>query len=345
MNLKSTLRANWIDLLKAIASQVIVFHHFFIYGPISRGLAELYPSLASAIYAYGSYAVQVFLVLGGYLAIQSLPQTLNRLGLLKTIINRYLRLVPPYFVALAITMFMAYITRQWMNEDYVGLTETWPQVLSHLFLLHGFFGHDSISAGVWYVAIDWQLYVFTAIFLYCIPKKSLFLVGYSILLIASLLFLNRNSAYENYFIYFIGSYGLGVLAYLASQDEIESKNSRLVLIISFFIISIAFFDQVWVRNLLAMLISIFLYWKGRKFQVLKNETLNRMICWLSERSYSLFLIHFSLVLMMNTIIVAKGLETEVNFSWVLFLGWALSMLASHFLYTKIEYFFRGFQLR
>jgi hypothetical protein len=48
---------------------------------------------------------------------------------------------------------------------------------------------------------------------------------------------------------------------------------------------------------------------------------------------------------MNTILVAKGLETAVNSLWALFVGWALSMIASHFLYTKIEYFFRRFQLR
>jgi peptidoglycan/LPS O-acetylase OafA/YrhL len=345
MDLKVTTQANWIDLLKALAAQVIVFHHFFIYGPISRGLAELFPSFAGAMFGYGSYAVQIFLVLGGYLAIQSLPKTLRNLGLLKTLLNRYLRLVPPYIVALVITMFFAYITRHWMNEEYVGLTETWPQILSHLFLLHGFLGHDSISAGVWYVAIDWQLYAFTAILLFLIKRKILFLLIFSTLVLTSLLFFNRDPAFENYFIYFIGAYGLGVLANLASQDHQEVKLSRAILFGFVLVVLLAFFHQIWFRNLLAVIISLFLYLKGSDLLNCMSDEFNRLIRWLSERSYCLFLIHFAFVLMMNTIVVAKDLESPIHSIWALLVGWGLSVIASHFLYTKIESTFRKFQLK
>lgn len=345
MDSKITTQANWIDLLKALAAQVIVFHHFFIYGPISRGLAELYPALAEVIFGYGSYAVQIFLVLGGYLAIQSLPKALRNLGLLKTLINRYLRLVPPYIVALVITMFFAYITRHWMNEEYVGLTETWPQILSHLFLLHGLLGYDSISAGVWYVAIDWQLYAFTAVLLFLIRRKIYFLLIFSVLVLTSLLFLNRDPAFENYFIYFIGAYGLGVLANLASQEHDEVKLSKAILFGFVLVILLSFFHQIWLRNLLAVIVSLFLYFKGTKSLNCSNALFNGFIRWFSERSYCLFLIHFAFVLMMNTIVVAKDLESPVHSIWALCVGWCLSVIASHFLYTQIENSFRKFQLK
>jgi hypothetical protein len=42
----------------------------------------------------------------------------------------------------------------------MGQPETLWQILSHLILMQQILGFDSISSGVWYVAIDWQLYIF-----------------------------------------------------------------------------------------------------------------------------------------------------------------------------------------
>ena len=61
-----------IDALKVIASQLIVLHHFSAYGPLSDALSEASPRVATWLYDYARMAVQVFLVLGGYLAVRSL---------------------------------------------------------------------------------------------------------------------------------------------------------------------------------------------------------------------------------------------------------------------------------
>jgi peptidoglycan/LPS O-acetylase OafA/YrhL len=120
--------------------------------------------------------------------------------------------------------------------------------------------------------------------------------------------------------------------------------SRAILFGFVLVVLLAFFHQIWLRNLLAVIISLFLYLKGREQLLCTNIRFNVLIRWLSERSYSLFLIHFAFVLMMNTIVVAKDLETPLHAVWALFVGWGLSMLASHFLYKKIEISFRKFQV-
>ena len=61
-----------IDTLKALASQSIVLHHLAIYGPMPLIAAPLAPGLVQWLDVYGRYAVQVFLVMGGYLAAGSL---------------------------------------------------------------------------------------------------------------------------------------------------------------------------------------------------------------------------------------------------------------------------------
>lgn len=56
-----------VDALKAIASQLIVLHHLAFYGPMSDVAFPLAPSAISWLSEYGRMAVQVFLVIGGFL--------------------------------------------------------------------------------------------------------------------------------------------------------------------------------------------------------------------------------------------------------------------------------------
>ncbi|WP_197713925.1 hypothetical protein [Polynucleobacter necessarius] len=86
----------------------------------------------------------------------------------------------------------------------------------------------------------------------------------SILAVSSLLFFNRFGEYEAYFIYFIGSYGLGVLAYLVSrfQDIGVQRLAKAALILIGLIIAAAAFQQIWLRNFLAWFIALTLFFVG-----------------------------------------------------------------------------------
>ena len=66
-----------IDLGKALASQLIVWHHLAAYGPVADTLHAAWPAWMDWLYDYGRMAVQVFLVLGGYLALPGLLHTLH----------------------------------------------------------------------------------------------------------------------------------------------------------------------------------------------------------------------------------------------------------------------------
>ena len=62
----------WIDWGKAIASQLIVWHHLAHYGPLAPRVAAVWPDLMGWLDGRALYAVQAFLVMGGYLAARSL---------------------------------------------------------------------------------------------------------------------------------------------------------------------------------------------------------------------------------------------------------------------------------
>ncbi len=337
-----------VDFLKVFAALLIILHHLSSYGQIAQDARTVLPVIMTWLFEYGRYAVQIFLVMAGYLAAQSLSRYANvkfsAQRLLKAILNRYLRLFAPYIAALIFTIACAYIARFWVSDEFVGESETLSQFLAHLFFIQGILGLDSISAGAWYIAIDWQLYSVLAILLISFPRYQAVIWVISVLAVSSLLFFNRSGLYEAYFIYFIGSYGLGVLAYLAKGFDNPSVNrlAKLALLLIGLIITISSFQQIWLRNFLAWFIAITLLYWGNKAYPSKEEgsqSLLNAIAWGSQRSYCAFLIHFALILLANTLYIATGMHAHESGALAIVLMFgvvACSVIAANYLYRWIE---------
>lgn len=341
-----------IDLLKVFAALVIILHHLSSYGQIAEDARTFLPGAMNFLFEYGRYAVQIFLVMAGYLATQSLTRfanaKFNSQNLLRVIINRYLRLFAPYLAALIFTMVCAWIARFWVNDEFVGEQETMGQFLAHLFFLQGILGLDSISAGVWYVAIDWQLYSVLAVLLITFSSYQALIWFISIIATCSLLYFNRSNQYEAYFIYFIGSYSLGVLAYLAKNfaDKKIQGLAKLALIAIGVMILVSTLQQVWLRNFLAWFVAIaLLLWGNSTYPAIRSAARGfkastlRAIAWASPRSYCAFLIHFAFILLANTIYIASGMHAHESglIAIGLMLGVVLcSLVAASYMYRWVE---------
>ena len=172
--MRSEPRHALIDALKAIISQIIVLHHLAFYGPMSDYAAPLAPELFAWLSQYARIAVQTFLVVGGFLAAQSLARdgTLVTRPLGQLLGKRFLKLVPPYLAALALALVGAAIARQLMVHDSIPEAPSLGQLLTHLVLLHGHFGFDGLSAGVWYIGIDFQLYALLCLTLWLAARAE-----------------------------------------------------------------------------------------------------------------------------------------------------------------------------
>jgi peptidoglycan/LPS O-acetylase OafA/YrhL len=340
-----------IDVLKVLAAQIIVLHHCVSYGELASAAKELLPSVSTFIFDYGRYAVQVFLVIAGYLAAQSVGKLMaighahaNGFGtrlVLQLAIRRYLRLVGPFVIALLVTMACASLARQWSADEYIGQPETIAQVLAHLFLLQGVLGYESISAGVWYVAIDWQLFTALAV-VYAVFQRQMVRIGVmSILIVASLLFFNRHDSFENSFIYFIGSYGLGVLAFWASSANAINANlgwvsAKKVLLAIAFIVLVSALHSVWLRNYLALGIAFLLLYAGNRPYPHPQSWLGKGMQWAGARAYCAFLIHFAFILLANTVLVALHVESPAIGLGLIALVSVLSWIAAGYLYRWVE---------
>ena len=170
-------RLPFIDAIKAIASQLIVLHHLAFYGPMSDYVQTICPETIAWLSQHARIAVQAFLVMGGFLAAQALARDgkLTDKPVLQLIRKRYVKLVTPYLVALALAVAGAAIARSLITHDSIPGVPTIAQLVAHTMLLQSVLGFDGLSAGVWYVAIDFQLYVFLLIVIWLsrrlLPEK------------------------------------------------------------------------------------------------------------------------------------------------------------------------------
>ena len=111
-------RSFTVDVLKVVAAQLIVWHHFSAYGPMADTMNLMWPNLIDWLYLNARLAVQVFLVVGGYLAAQSvMKKTIS--SPLASIAKRYLRLVPFYMLALALISVAVGFSREVIHAEWL----------------------------------------------------------------------------------------------------------------------------------------------------------------------------------------------------------------------------------
>ena len=353
----STSRTPAIDMAKGLACMAIVWHHLAFYGPMSDIAQPLAPALIAWLYDYGRMAVQVFLVLGGYLAAASLaPEGVARFDHAGTVIaKRFVRLVVPYAVALVVTIVVSAAIRPWFDHESVSADPDLWQLMAHALLLQGIVGEESLSAGVWYVSIDFQLFAATVLLLAGVRwlqqwalkrwgdtamkrwwpwavtgMQGLVVVGTA----ASLLSFNLDADLDVWAIYFMGAYGIGMMAFWAvAADKRLTAWSWGMLIAALIIGALVYEwrDRIFLAGVTAMLLivcmrtEVIARWQG--FAPLRR---------LGEISYSVFLIHFSICLLVNAVVnhfwhgSVTAAVVGIPFAFV------LSLTAGYALYQLVE---------
>ncbi len=311
-----------IDVLKGIACALIVWHHLAFYGPMSDVVYPVAPQLMDWLYDYARMAVQLFLVVGGFLAAGSLaPQGVSAVRTpWRLVLRRYRRLVLPYLVALAVSLLVAALLRPWFLHDSMPAAPTLWQVLSHALLLHSLVGQESLSAGVWYVAIDFQLFALSVL-LFSLAQASqrqrgawVAVAGMTVvgaLVVASLLVFNRQPGLDATAFYFFGAYGLGMLARWAVSAHHQGQSERLrwlLLTMALVVIAALWLDfrgRIVVAAATAFgLVALQL--AGERLRALPPRWLIRSLglplARLGAVSYSVFLIHFPVCLLVNAVV-------------------------------------------
>jgi peptidoglycan/LPS O-acetylase OafA/YrhL len=334
-------RLMFIDLLKAVGSQLIVLHHLAFYGPMSDWTHRLVPDLVAWFSQDARMAVQVFLVVAGFLAARSLapdgvPRTvpfMSQLG------QRYVRTALPYIASLLVAMLCTELARQWMAHDSISAPPGLWQFVSHALLLHTLLDVDSLSAGVWYVAIDFQLYAVLLGLLWLARRQQASVAWVQALVFAvvaaSLLHFNRDSDWDSWALYFFGAYGLGALTWWATHSDGAWRNGRWLLgaLVAMTLLALAIDFRE--RILLALTVCLALACSQRQGWLFTWPR-SRIVAYLSHISYAVFLLNFPIALVVNALFTRYGSPDAAVQTGGVLLAWLACNLAGALFHHFVE---------
>ncbi len=332
-----------INLLKAISAQLIVLHHLAFYGPMADHTRQAFPDLIDWLAQDARIAVQVFLVIGGFLAAKSLsPQALSGpSNPCTTILRRYTKLAPPFFVAILLAVAASWLASFWMTHDAISAPPSGGQLLAHAFLLQDVLAYDALSAGAWYVAIDLQLYAMFSILLwtcsrvqpmpaYLIPALTTIAAG------ASLLYFNLDTDWDVWAPYFLGSYGLGALAWWASDPARRPRSTAILLLMMTVPALIALTVDFRSRIALALLIACVLVAFSRLHTATTDRGQWRIISFAGNISFSIFLVHFPVCLVVNAAFTRFAPQDVLVQTAGVIVAWIASIVAGALFHYGVE---------
>jgi len=208
-----------------------------------------------------------------------------------------------------------------------------------LFFLSELIDFPALSSGVWYVAIDFQLYALLALWVYLLrpvkfwysamAKRSLSVVIAAMCLV-SLFWFNRFEAWDDWAIYFFGSYGLGVLAAWAKRSDFDAKVFACTFALGVLSLVIAFRSRI----CLALITSLLLYWRAH----IQSQWghLQIMVHRLANSSYSLFLTHFGVIVLFNALWTIEHFTHPLMAVCFALLAWLCSVAIGLIVHEGVE---------
>ncbi|WP_194726848.1 acyltransferase family protein [Noviherbaspirillum malthae] len=340
----------FIDVLRIVAFNLIVLHHLAFYGPMADHVRGMLPGLIDWMAGPARIVVQIFLVIAGFLAARSFcPRGVpEKVRPLYAGMRRFLKLAPPFIVAMALAVFASMLASMWMDHYSLTALPDWRQVLAHALLLHDVLGVESLSAGAWYVAIDFQLYLLLACVLRFAAGAAseagkrhaahiLVVTGVA----ASLFYFNRDAGWDAWAIYFFGSYGLGVLAWWTVQEKNNAYRTASLLALMLLIGGLALLMDFRSRIALALTIALLLAVVYRFHVALPARTARPARPWAAVQyfgriSYAVFLVHFPVCLLVNAAFTRFGAASAFVQGCGMLLAWCASIAAGGAFHRWVE---------
>lgn len=139
------MRIRSIDALRGIAAIAVVFRHFSYPHADTRDLGH-----------YGSYGVQIFFVISGFILPYSLYKShYNLSDFWRFLLKRVIRLDPPYLVAGAFAILLAILNGKELISG--------ASIAAHFGYLNDILGLTWASGVFWTLALEFQFYIFLAL--------------------------------------------------------------------------------------------------------------------------------------------------------------------------------------
>lgn len=291
-------RYSGIDGLRGYLALMVAVHHFYIFYQWRIGGEWKEPSLVF-FNNLGVFAVAVFFMITGFLFIGKIDKAsfFNNFDFVGLIKSRLYRILPLYFFAASITIFISlYITGFTLKVDsglFIKQVLRWFLFVGDS--INGYSEAKRITAGVtWTLRYEWFFYL-SLFFVYFISKNryALVICGF---LVALLAMWDRDFLIFNslYFIFFV----TGGVAYFLSKSKrlsevldeklIKSNKSSFAMCgLILFALTINEKEHLLLFSSISLLFFMFVVLGGDLFGLLSMTTSK----FLGEISYSIYLMH------------------------------------------------------
>jgi peptidoglycan/LPS O-acetylase OafA/YrhL len=158
MHKNATGRFLFVDALRGIAALGVVLFHLNAGHHIPL-LASALPMWAIFIIDHGNLGVAVFFVLSGFVISHSVHTDRVSIPFAgRFMLRRSLRLDPPYWVAIALTLAFALVSTLSVAHKALANVSV-GQILAHMFYLQEMLGYPEVNTVFWTLCLEVQFYL------------------------------------------------------------------------------------------------------------------------------------------------------------------------------------------
>ncbi|MFM7859017.1 MAG: acyltransferase family protein [Flammeovirgaceae bacterium] len=270
---KDFARVNSLELLRGMAALGVVLFHYTSAGSIQ--LSDQNPLRAVGL--HGHLGVQIFFVISGFVIPYSMHVANYNMRAMGTFLKkRIIRVEAPYLVLIALEVVFILLASftPWANKLTNRLDA--QGILLHLAFLNDFFGKPWLIPVFWTLAIEFQFYLFIAVFFPLLQHTQAVLRVGSIVVVAALGLL-----FSNHTIFFFHA-SFFLLGLVALQYKLRITTPREFILLLLLLTATVY----WQYNTLNVLVAVF-----SVGMILFFEYEWEWASFLGMVSYSLYLIH------------------------------------------------------
>ena len=311
-----------LDFIRGISSQLVVLGHLLSF----YGIMEFYK-----IPVIQNFGVMVFFILSGFLITQTTILKGKAYGCKNYLIDRFSRIYSAFLPALILVLVTDFFLKRY--GQYPGYDYSLRSFLGNIFMLqyHPVFRHLGIqpfgsARPFWTVSVEWFFYIFFGVIYYLSIKKIL--TGYINFILFGLSFIMVFYCFGG------GQQGLSyywllgsVSSYFYNENKLQIKSKATY----FGLLSILIFGMIFrIYNLkliemydiglainFTLIFLLLLNPSSHLNFILKKRYFRIFSSWLASYSYSLYLIHYTYIVVFKQSIRFKSIYVNILLIFVL----------------------------
>ena len=369
------LRLAYLDGLRGLAALYVVLFHVYQECTARREIPTNILNLAKPL-AYAEVAVAMFILLSGYCLMLPVARSRDRQipgGVLRYFKRRIRYILFPYYAALLFSLLLLGITIdlekvlgiQWDKLSMgfqPGVVPGWDTIVSHVLMIHNW-SLDwayAINGPLWSLASQWQLYLLFPILLLPMHRRFGIVVTVAIAFVIGFLPHYIAPAWAEYTVspWFLGLFSLGMMAALVNFSEAKSVvawRSRLpwgvlagslwtglVVIVSAEPAplgtskSLSCLAGVAAACLIIFCSQIAIKDKNVRYPWMIQVLEAKPLVALGIRSYSLYLTHIPIVVLVHQFLLSRSLPPAMTFFGLLAIAPPLAVVVARLFYRVFE---------